>query len=277
MTEYNLDEAYTSRRIIGLPSKTEVYGKNDQTGILEFVSKMTYAYDAGNFNDATLSQNISPVQHDSTNYGASFITGRGNLTSTTRWNVEYPTNSSEAVTSSVKYNTAGAVVSQISPGSTIGTTREVRIGYADDFNSTGNPGTFAYPTTVTDPAGNFSQVKYRYDIGANVRAQSPAPAGNTQGKITEREFDSIGRLLKDKIVNYGGAYTRYEYPSNGIQSKVYSTIIDTTGNGADSSDEVLSETWADGAQAASANRGPNTPAAPADTAARSSSMTFLVE
>ncbi|MBC7901226.1 MAG: hypothetical protein H7070_14365 [Saprospiraceae bacterium] len=65
----------------------------------------------------------------------------------------------------------------------------------------------------------------------NIRAQSPAPAGNTQGKITERDYDSIGRLLKDKVVNYGGAYTRYEYPTNGIQSKVYSTIIDTNANG----------------------------------------------
>ena len=87
-------------------------------------------------------------------------------------------------------------------------------------------------------------MKYRYGTGANVRAQSPAPAANTQGKITEREFDSLGRLLKDKVVNYGGAYTRYEYPTNGVQSKVYSTIIDTNHNAAD---EVLSESWADGA------------------------------
>ncbi|MGQ0541957.1 MAG: RHS repeat domain-containing protein, partial [Blastocatellia bacterium] len=78
--------------------------------------------------------------------------------------------------------------------------------------------------------------------------QSPAPAGQTQGKITEREYDSIGRLLKDKIANYGGAYTRYEYPANGVQSKVFSTIIDTNSNGiADTSDEVFSESWADGA------------------------------
>jgi YD repeat-containing protein len=43
------------------------------------------------------------------------------------------------------------------------------------------------------------------------------------------------------------AHTRYEYPTNGVQSKVYSTIIDTTGNGADTADEVLTESWADGA------------------------------
>ena len=32
-----------------------------------------------------------------------------------------------------------------------------------------------------------------------------------------------------------------------MQSKVYSTIIDTNNNGADTADEVLSESWADGA------------------------------
>ncbi len=240
VTEYDLASAYTSRRIIGLPSETEVYGKNDQTGILEFVSKVTYAYD----DPSSISQNIAPVQHDSTAYGSTFVTGRGNLTSTTRCDVSVSsaTTCVDGVTSSATYNTAGAVVSQTDPLS-----RTVEIDYADNFNTSGNPTTFAYPTTVTDPANNSSTVQYRYDIGANIRAQSPAPAGNTQGKITEREYDLIGRLLKDKTVNYGGAYTRYEYPTNGIQSKVFSTIIDTNANGADTADEVLSESWSDGA------------------------------
>ena len=252
VTTYNLDSAYTSRRIIGLPSMTEAWGKNDQTNSLEYVSKMTYNYDEGDFSDSGLNQNISPVQHDSANYGASFVTGRGLLTSTTRWDVTTPTNAANAITSSVKYNTAGAVVAQITPWD--GTqTRTTRIGYADNWNAAGLPAnTYAYPTTLTDPAGaslgdpaHSSQVKYRYDIGANVWAQSPAPAGNTVGKTTERFFDSLGRLQKDLIVNTG-AYMRYEYPTNGIQSKVFSTIIDTNNNGADSADEVLAESWFDG-------------------------------
>ncbi|MCW5961699.1 MAG: RHS repeat protein [Pyrinomonadaceae bacterium] len=49
------------------------------------------------------------------------------------------------------------------------------------------------------------------------------------------------------ITENSGAYTRYEYPSNGVQSKVYSTIVDTNNNGADAADEVLSESWSDGA------------------------------
>ncbi|MGB7208963.1 MAG: hypothetical protein WBD27_09915, partial [Pyrinomonadaceae bacterium] len=131
--------------------------------------------------------------------------------------------------------------------------RKVRIGYTDDFQPSQSFTTFAYPTTITDPAGTIlgdalhsSTVKYRYDIGANVEANSPAPAGNTLGKKTTRLFDIYGRLQQETIVN-SGAYTRYEYPTNGIQSKVFSTIIDTNANGADALDEVMSESWSDGA------------------------------
>ena len=123
----------------------------------------------------------------------------------------------------------------------------MKISYADSFNdNVNNRNTFAYPTKLTDPANNFSEVKYRFDIGANVQAKSPAPAGNTSGKETVRLYDSLGRLQKETLVN-SGAYTRYEYPSNQIQSKIYATIVDLNNNGADTVDEVLSESWADGA------------------------------
>ncbi|MFN0141094.1 MAG: RHS repeat domain-containing protein, partial [Pyrinomonadaceae bacterium] len=251
-TDYNLAPAYASRRIIGLPLESRAFGR--ENGVLLLASKMTYLHDAGNFNDGTLNQNISPVQHDTANFGASFIDGRGNMTSMTRHDV---TGQTAAVTQSVKYNTAGAPVARISPwdGTQVRTTK---IDYTDNFNTTANPTTFAYPTKLYDPAGNFSQVKYRYDIGANVWATSPAPAGNSTGKTTERTFDSIGRLQKDLIINTG-AYTRYEYPTNGIQSKVFSTIVDTNGNNTgDAADEVLSESWSDGAGRVLRSRSPHT-------------------
>ncbi|MGB7203636.1 MAG: hypothetical protein WBD16_15425, partial [Pyrinomonadaceae bacterium] len=238
-TEYNLDAAYTSRRIIGLPSLSEAHGKNDQTNALEFVSKMTYAFDEENFTIEP-NQNISNViQHD-TNYNSSFIVGRANLTSTTRHDV---TGQTASVTSRTRYDIAGSVVAKLDP-----LNRKVAINYTDSFNDTTTTrNTFAYPTTLTDPANNSSTVKYRFDIGANVWASSPAPAGNTTGKTTTREFDSIGRALKETIVN-SGAYTRYEYPTNGVQSKVFSTIVDTNNNNTgDTADEVMSESWSDGA------------------------------
>jgi YD repeat-containing protein len=127
------------------------------------------------------------------------------------------------------------------------------------FNdTTTSRNTFAYPTRVYDPAGNYSEVEYRFDIGANVWAQSPAPQGQSVGKTTERVFDSIGRLSKETIANTG-AYTRYEYPTNGLESRVYSTIIDTNSNDTgDSADEVLTESWADGAGRTRFTRMPHT-------------------
>ncbi len=242
---YNLDPVYTNRRIIGLPSKTEQYGLSSQSSLLSLVSKTTYAYDEGNFSDTSLEQNIAPIQHDSTNFAANFIIGRGNVTSVTRWNTEFPDDTTQAQKSSVKYNTAGSPVASID---VMG--RTIKTSYADNWNAGGSPAnTYAYPTKLTDPSGNFSQVKYRYDIGANVWAKSPTIDGNAadSGKETTREFDIIGRPIKETLVNTG-AYSRYEYLTNQIQSMVYTTITDADNNGIiDTSDEVLSESWSDGA------------------------------
>jgi YD repeat-containing protein len=244
-TEYNFDTHYISRRIIGLPYKTEISGLNQANNTFELVSKVTYAYDGFDFSDTSLEQNIpNVIQHDNTNYSASFVTGRGNLTGTTRHDV---TGATSSVTSSIKYNTAGAPVAQINP---LG--RTVKISYADKFNDEiNNRGTYAYPTKLievanTDADNNFSQIIYRFDTGANVWARSPMPVGNTAGKVTTREFDTLGRLLKEIVVNTG-AYKRYEYPNNSVQAKSYTTIINEDGDNDLQEDEVLSESWTDGA------------------------------
>ena len=238
-TDYNLSSVYVDKRIIGLPSETRSYGMDNST--LSLVSKMTYAYDEGDFSDTSLEQTITPIKHDST-YGASYIVGRANLTSTTRYDV---TGTTSSVTSKVKYNTAGSPVAGISIDSD-GNDRIIKTSYVDSFNDSSTPNTYAYATKLTNPNGNYSEVEYRYDIGANVWAESPGPNGNGTGKETVRTYDSLGRLDKQTLVNTG-AYTRYEYPTSQIYGKVYSTVNDVTGNGVDSTDEVLSESWTDGA------------------------------
>ncbi|MEJ7623794.1 MAG: hypothetical protein WKF34_07355 [Pyrinomonadaceae bacterium] len=239
---YNPASAYTSRRLIALPTQVETWGWNSVNQSLDYASKETYAYDEGDFSDSTLSQTIYPTQHDATNYGSSFIAGRANLTSTTRHDV---LSQSSPITSSIKYNTAGAPVSQTDP-----LARVVKIEYADLFNSSGNPTTYAYPTKLYDPAGSYSTIKYRYDFGANVEATSPAPAGQSYGKTTKRLFDSVGRLERDSVYISTAEkyYTRYAFPTNGIQSQSYSTLVDINANDyPDSSDEVYAESWSDGA------------------------------
>ncbi|MBL8182185.1 MAG: VCBS repeat-containing protein [Blastocatellia bacterium] len=256
-TEYNLASEYFTRNIIGLPAMTLSYGR-DEYG-LQLVGKTTYAYDEGNFSGT--GQTISPTKHDGTNYGSSFIAGRGNVTSIRRWDAVSYTSEAASTVSTIKYNTAGSVISKTTPWySTY--TRTVGISYDDNFNSIVSPATYAYPTSITDPNNQSSTVKYRYDIGANVEATSPAPAGQTYGKTSKRWYDSIGRLEKDSVfVNTAEQfYTRYEYVASGTHSKVYSTITDVSGStaGPDTADEVLSESFTDGTGRVIKSRSPHT-------------------
>ncbi|MEP6849477.1 MAG: FG-GAP-like repeat-containing protein [Acidobacteriota bacterium] len=236
--QYNLDSAYTSRRIIGLPSIVETYGR-EPSG-LNLMSKVTYGYDEEDFSHES-NQNISSViEHDNTNYSASFYVGRGNLTTATRYDV---TGTLAPQVSKARYDIAGSMVAKLDP-----LNRKVTIDYTDNFNDTTTTrNTYAYPKFLTDPAENSSTIKYRFDLGANVWAKSPNLNSTTVGKETTRDFDDKGRILRETIVN-NGAYTRFEYPPSGVQSKVYSTIIDTNNNNTgDSADEVLTESWTDGA------------------------------
>jgi hypothetical protein len=155
-------------------------------------------------------------------------------------------------------NTAGSDVARITPWDGANT-RTMKISYADNFNSSAGVSTYAYPTALTDPANNSSTLKYRYDIGANVEATSPAPAGQTYGKTTKRQFDSEGRLERDSVYinTTEQSYTRYEYPESGIQSKVYSTLMDVDGDGSIAEDEALSETFFDGAGRVFKTRSPH--------------------
>jgi len=240
-TTYNLSSDYTSRRIIGLPAESDLWQGTDSGGTL--MSKVTYGYDEEDFSHES-NQNISTViQHDNTSYTSSFVLGRGNLTTTTRYDV---TGATSPISSKIRYDIAGSVVASIDPRS-----RKAAIDYSDNFNDTTTTrNTFAYPTTLTDPGPFSSTVQYRFDIGANVWARSPTPSGsgNTYGKTSSRTFDdTTGRISKQKIEN-SGAYTRYSYGTDGTSLTTYSTIVDANGDGSiNSSDEVLTETLFDGA------------------------------
>ena len=161
---------------------------------------MTYGYDEGTFSQEP-NQIIAPTRHDTANYGSAF-TKRGNTTSTTRHDV---TGQTSAVTSQVRYDIAGSPVAQIDP---LG--RKVRIGYADNFSrAKALQPSLIRRQSPTRPGSSLgdnlhsSTVKYRYDIGVNVEAISPAPAGNTLGKKTTRLFDTYGRLEKETIRKQG--------------------------------------------------------------------------
>ncbi len=223
-TDYNLAATYTDRRIIGLVSEQRLYEVDPNTQTETLMSKVGFAYDEGSIQGTD-----APVQHDNTNYPASFLTGRANLSSVKRYNAS---DVSQFTTSTMFYNTAGAVVKIVDPAN-----HPVLISYTDQFSADGTtldasrPSTLAYPTMVTDPDNYTSNVRYHYDFGAVTWKQTPQPnaVANLPGPQQAFTYDSIGRLQKAANLT-NGAYTRYVYPSSqsGSQNRIdtYATIID---------------------------------------------------
>src|SRR5205085_6569884 len=194
-TDYNLDAAYTSRRIIGLPSTSYLYDGGTDVGGGQLVSQVSYLYDqtdAGRLVDTP----AQASQHDSA-YGTSFATGRANVTSVRRVDV---TNTNQYLESTAGYDTTGNVVFSRDP---VG--HQTSVSYADVFvDQTEQPltgltiSTYAYPTTVTDPDGFTATTKYDYDMGAVRQVQTPLPnvTTNQPGPVQTEQYDDAGRVVK---------------------------------------------------------------------------------
>jgi YD repeat-containing protein len=211
VNNYNLDTVYTSRRIIGLVGNTWVFD-----GSWNPYSVVNYDYDAA-VDLQALPGGANAVQHDYSNYGTSFLAGRGNLTSITRFDATDPNNSTKAVKSEVGYNITGAVMFQKDP---LG--HQASVSYAESFSdNNNNRNTFAYPTTVTDPDGFSSSLQYTFDFGARTRVQGPPPAGQAQGVIQTYTYDNAARLQQVTTAN-NNSYRRYVYGPYYVQS--YSTV-----------------------------------------------------
>ncbi|MCM3871787.1 MAG: hypothetical protein ND895_13985, partial [Pyrinomonadaceae bacterium] len=209
------------------------------TGIDVLVSKSTFTYDlGGEFRVATNPSNDSVTQHDPA-YDSNF-SYRGNISKAFRYDVGDPTNQNNtAAQTESGYNSSGSLVFErrlhkASPA----VWHQTTIGYVDSFSVVGNNGnTFAYPTTVTDPDGFQSFVKYNFDFGGVTEKQTPSPnAGQTAPKqlIT---YDSLGRVSQ-LTNNINGAYVRHVYGATYVQS--YSTVNTAA-------DEAYSISFFDGA------------------------------
>ena len=204
-TDYNLDSNYTNRRIIGLVSAIHVV----EHATNAYVSKTTFDYDWGGEYLAATPQ--TPTRHDSTNYGAGFVTGRGNISAVWRWDVTDINNVTKATQiSRTAYNTTG---SSIFSRDALG--HQTSINYADSFSDLVNRNTFAYPRTITDADGYVSTAEYNFDLGAVTKTIAPSKGTGVAGDPVEylehrMTYDSAGRL--DRVTNQNsGAYTRYVY------------------------------------------------------------------
>jgi YD repeat-containing protein len=202
-TDYNLNQAFLDRRIIGLVSTQRLYdqvsGQSQQ--------KTTYTYDSTTVN----SQATTAPGHDQS-YDAA-VTVRGNVTGVSRWDVNDIDNGNKALTSAMSYNAAGSLLSATDPAGHANS-----VAYGDAFSDNNNSrGTFAYPTTLTDADGYQSTVQYNFDFGAKTRIQGPPPNNQPNGVIQTFTYDSAGRIERTTTAN-NGAYTRYDYQPNYIQS-----------------------------------------------------------
>ena len=212
-TDYHTNTIYTDRRIIGLITEKRIYdGDVNNGGVL--VSKIGFFYDNEN-SSSSIQNNDAPVQHDNTNYSATFVTGRANLSSVRRYNV---TNAAQFTTDRTRYNTAGALTSRKDP-----LNHEIQISYSDSFSDNTPRNTLAYPTTVTDPDGFTATTKYHFDFGTATRELMPNPIPNLPGSERIFTYDTIGRLTQITS-QANGSYTRYVYPSSQIKVETYATF-----------------------------------------------------
>jgi YD repeat-containing protein len=185
------------------------------------VSKVGFFYD--NDNGASSIQGTdAPVQHDNTNYSASFVTGRANLSSVRRYDVN---NIAQFTTVTSKYNTAGAVVSNADA-----LNHTTQLSYSDSFSDGITRNTLAYATMLTDPDGYTSTSKYNFDFGAQTSHRTPQPntTQNLPGPEQTVAFDTLGRL--QQVTNQvNSAYTRYTYSTAGTRIDTFATIQDGLG------------------------------------------------
>ena len=198
------------RWIIGLPSTSYVYQPNTASGgTYTTLSKVTYQYDQSGSLEHPLPGAGTIVNHDTTNFGLSFVAGRGSLTSSTRADATDETNAAKAITSYTKYNTTGAPTTQYLPDNNL-TGRTTTISYLDAWSDSTANNTLAYPTTVTDPDSKQSKLQYRSDIGAVTRTQDPKmwAADPTKGIVSQ--YNALGRLTR--VDNqFSGGYSYYSY------------------------------------------------------------------
>ena len=207
--DYNLNSAYVTRRIIGLVSSQQVSNGS------AWQSKTAYTYDTGTL------VSTSSIQHDAA-YNTAFLTGRGNVSSVSRYDVTDINNATKALTTTIGYNVDGSPVFTRDP-----LTHQNNLSYTDLFADGVARNTFAYPTTVTDAGGYTSTSKYSFDTGSVTEQQTPQPntTANQPGPIQTFTYDPIGRIQRVTSL-FNGAFTEFVYPQDLMMVQTFTTIRD---------------------------------------------------
>jgi RHS repeat-associated protein len=218
-TDYHLEPDYVNRRIIGLPLQKQVY--DGPTGAL--MSKVQYYFDWSG-SDMFVDTPAPATQHDRTNYGPSFITGRGNLSDIIRYDVNDPNNANGTTQETkFRYNSTGSTLMQRDH-----LWHAKYFDYGDSYSDGVNTrNTFAYVTKVTDEEGYYSTAQYNYDFGGVTLTHTPTSGTSTvtYADVTTT-YDAFGRVQQVTYPN--GTYKRFVYETNDNYVHTYETITGTT-------------------------------------------------
>lgn len=215
---YKNDDAFISRRIIGLPYVDNVFDGN-----WKLYSKTMYEYDWAE----SMTAQAPSMQHDTTNYGSSFSFGRGFLVGVRRYNVNAPDDTSQAVWVMRRgFNLAGGITFTKD-----GSDHQTNVEYSDSFSDGNNSrNTLAYPTKVKDAdwnpstaPNNYATAQYNFDLGVVFRLQGPSPKNPATGQpysqwgAIRTYYDTAGRV--DTVKNeFNGSYSRYVYGPYYVQN-----------------------------------------------------------
>jgi len=195
--DYVTSSTYINNRVIGLPAKIEI---KDASNNVKAKTEFTYDSSSEYFTNVTGKDN-----HDDTNYGSSFVTGRGNVCIVKRYEI----GSSGYIETDAGYNSLGQIVFTRD-----GSDHQTNITYADSFSDGVNTrNTNAYPTALEDPGSNDYLTQYNYDFGGVTRTEDPL------GAVVTQTYDSVGRAdattsLASTSDTTKQTRTRYEYGPN---------------------------------------------------------------
>lgn len=207
-----------SQHILGLPQESTTYGGTGQTTLM---GKFVYNYDeTGTFTDSN-SQSASyfidasgdgAIQHDNTNYGASFTT-RGNLTSITQHSM---TSSATRIVRRTGYDTNGNV-RHVADGAG----NRSQILYTDNYSNqpTGIGQTAVYPYTTADPTGFRRGAQYDYYHGGAVKSFILRSGSSSEELAHTQSYDFADRPLD--FVRPDTGYTSLSYWDNWLQVGQY--------------------------------------------------------
>lgn len=200
VTTYNTNTAYSNLHIYGLPDQVCLYSGSGTTTL---ISKTAYAYDDAGYFWASGGDNV--IQHDLTNYGDSFITGRANLSKVTQYSVVSGTASSPRDVSRTKHDTQGNVRQTLDVSG-----HTVTFNVWDNLANKPSVGeTHAMVSDVTDPDGYKNGGQYNWYNGLPAQNYHLKASNGAQENNVTYGYDTADRV------------TAVNRPDGGVTTRSY--------------------------------------------------------